>query len=312
MFCSTIIPTVGRTTLSRAVNSVLKQDFTRENTEVIVVNDSGQPLAEADWHRFEQVRIINTKQRERSVARNAGAAIAKGRYLHFLDDDDWLLPRALECFWEISQHEKAAMYYGGYRFVDFQGHILEECYPNEIGNCFIRFMSGEWQPLQASLYDANIFHSIGGFESLTLLRGGDEDVDLTRRISLQYDIAGVKELVAAIRIDRNESTTNYTNLREQSRHSRDMILNKPGAFSRLRESARDRINASSYWHGRITWIYLSSVAWNIQQKHIFTAISRFMYFCFGFIISSKFWFSSKFWRGATKPHHVYGWLVSEQ
>jgi glycosyltransferase involved in cell wall biosynthesis len=312
MFYSTVIPTIGRPTLSQAVCSVLDQEFTREDFELIVANDSGKPLPQADWLGSNRVQIIDTHQRERRVARNAGAAIAKGTYLHFLDDDDWLLPGAFQYFWELSQHKKAALYYGGYRFVDSQGHTLEECYPNENGNCFIRFMSGEWQPLQASLFDARIFHSIGGFTSLELLRGGDEDVDLTRRISLQNDIAGVKELVAAIRIGRKESTTNYINLEEQSRQSRDMILNKPGAFSRLRESAQDRLNASSYWHGRITWIYLSSVAWNIKQKNIFTALSRLLYFCFGFILSFKFWFSSKFWRGATSPHHANGWLVSEQ
>ena len=31
------------------------------------------------------------------------------------------------------------------------------------------------------------------------------------------------------------------------------------------DSARKRYNASAYWHGRIAWIYLSSVVWNIQS-----------------------------------------------
>jgi glycosyltransferase involved in cell wall biosynthesis len=43
MLFSTIIPTVGRPELSRAVESVLKQDFQTDQSEVIVVNDSGAP-----------------------------------------------------------------------------------------------------------------------------------------------------------------------------------------------------------------------------------------------------------------------------
>ena len=39
MFCSTIIPTVNRPTLSRAVYSVLQQDFPEDQYEIIVVND---------------------------------------------------------------------------------------------------------------------------------------------------------------------------------------------------------------------------------------------------------------------------------
>ena len=46
MFSSTVIPTVNRPTLSRAVRSVLQQNFTADDFEVIVVNDSGQPLPE--------------------------------------------------------------------------------------------------------------------------------------------------------------------------------------------------------------------------------------------------------------------------
>lgn len=309
---SYIIPTIGRSSLDLAVKSVLAQDFSHADFEVIVVNDSGNSLQRSDWHASPRVRIIHTNKCERSFARNTGAAIAKGKYLAFLDDDDLLLPEAFDRFWELIQQTKAGIYYGGYRFVDSIGNVLEECYPDESGNCFIRFMSGEWQPLQASLYDARIFHSVGGFLPLEMLRGGDEDVDLTRRISLQHSIAGVKELVAVIRIDRQESTTNYANLQEQSRQSREMILSLPGAFSRLSASANERGNNSGYWYGRMIWIYLSSVVWNIQRRNIFTAISRLARFGYVFILVFKYWFSLKFWHGATKPHQANGWLVSER
>ena len=308
---STIIPTIGRATLSQAVQSVLDQQSFGADFEIIVVNDSGQPLPKMSWMEAPNLQVINTNHRERSVARNTGAAIARGKYLHFLDDDDWLLPNAFDHFCKLIQQSEAAMYYGGYRFVNSSGKTLQECYPDEAGNCFIRFMSGEWQPLQSSLFDTRIFHLIGGFRDLESLLGGDEDVDLTRRISLNYDIAGVQELVAVIRIARNESTTNYSNLQEQSRQSREMILSMPGVFERLRDSAGKRHNASNYWHGRIVWIYLSSVAWNIQKRNIFIALSRSGYFGYALVRSFKYWFSLKFWRGATRQHQPVGWLVSD-
>jgi hypothetical protein len=289
---------------------VIDQRSSGVEFEIIVVNDSGQPLPKMSWMETPNLQIINTNHRERSVARNAGAAIARAKYLHFLDDDDWLLPNAFDHFQKLICRSKAAMYYGGYRFVESSGRTLRECYPDEAGNCFIRFMSGEWQPLQASVFDTRRFHSIGGFRDLESLLGGDEDVDLTRRISLKYDIAGVQELVAVIRIARNESTTNYSNLQEQSRQSREMILSMPGVFARLSDSARARHNASDYWHGRMAWIYLSSVVWNIQKRNVFNALSRLGYFGFALVWSFKYWFSLKFWRGATRPHRANGWLVS--
>ena len=312
VFISTIIPTIGRNTLPRAVKSVLDQQFREAEFEIIVVNDSGNLLPETDWTHMPNLHFLNTNRQERSVARNAGAAIARGKYLHFLDDDDWILPNAFEDFWILTQQTEAGMYYGGYQFIYSHGKIFEECNPNESGNCFIRFMAGEWQPLQASLFDAKIFHSIGGFTSLNLLRGGDEDVDLTRRVSLVSNSAVVERLIAAIRIDREESTTNYSNLQEQSRQSREMILELPNVFLRLRDSAEERRNAAGYWHGRLVWIYLSSVHWNMQKKKFFTLLSRLSSLGFELILSFRHLLSPKFWRGATRPHQANGWMVSEE
>lgn len=311
IFISTIIPTIGRDTLERAVQSVLSQILQQAGFEIIVVNDSGKSLPTVDWQKASNVQIVNTNRRERSVARNTGAALARGKYLHFLDDDDWMLPGAFQSFWELAQQNPSAMLYGGYRFVHSDGSVIEECHPNESGNCFIRFMSGEWQPLQASLFESKIFHLLGGFTSLETLRGGDEDVDLTRRVALQHDIAGTGELTAVIRLDREQSTTNYSNLQEQSRQSRELVLNMPHAFARLRHSAQVRAGHSGYWHGRLVWIYLGSILWNIRQANISTALSRLVYFIASLIASFRFWFSLQFWRGATQPHQAIGWLVSE-
>src|SRR5690349_14742956 len=100
MFCSTIIATIGRASLSRAVASVLSQTLPPGGElEVIVVNDSGQPLPPAAWQHDPRVRVLATNRCERSIARNTGAATARGQYLHFLDDDDWMVPDAFQHFY---------------------------------------------------------------------------------------------------------------------------------------------------------------------------------------------------------------------
>jgi glycosyltransferase involved in cell wall biosynthesis len=312
MFCSTIIPTVGRETLARAVRSVLDQEFDRHSFEVIVVNDSGQSLPEEAWQRSDRVQVIQTNRRERSVARNAGAAIAKGRYLHFLDDDDWMLPEAFKSFSDLSKDSQAGWLYGGYRLVDSAGKLLEECHPNESGNCLIRFMAGEWQPIQASFIDSRAFFAVGGFASLSSLLGGDEDVDLARQITLRYDIAGISQPVATIRVGLEGSTTNYSNLQEQSRQSREKALSAPGALARLRKSAQARKADCSYWYGRVLWVYLGSVLWNLQHKRLFTAASRMVYTLSSLGLAGRHLWSPRFWSGATRPHIANGWLHSEK
>ncbi len=313
MFCSTIVPTVGRQTLSRAVCSVLDQKFDQDDFEIIVVNDSGMPLSEEEWQDSHKVRIIKTVRRERCVARNTGAAIAKGRYLHFLDDDDWIMPDALNNLWELAKTTDESWIYGGYRLVDSFQKPVGEFYPDETGNCFVRFVAGEWLPLQASLIKANDFFAVGGFSSLESLLGGDEDVDLARKLSLSNDIAGVQELVATIRVGLDESTTNYSNLQEQSRQSREKVLNAQNVYSRIRSSAASRTGDASYWYGRVFWTYLTSAIWNLQRKRLFTAISRTAYGISSLALSGKHIFSSRFWRGATRPHIAEnGWMTSEE
>ncbi|MFQ5577256.1 MAG: glycosyltransferase family 2 protein, partial [Anaerolineae bacterium] len=199
MFCSTIIPTVNRPTLSRAVNSVLNQRFTDDDVEVIVVNDSGQPLPEMDWQKSDRVQVINTNRRERSVARNTGAAVAKGRYLHFLDDDDYILPDAFESFWELAGTSRAAWLYGAYKLVDNTGKPFKEIYPDESGNTYIYSIASDWIPLQSSLIESEAFFAVGGFASLHSLLGGYEDIDLYRQITRYYSVAGTADLVACVR-----------------------------------------------------------------------------------------------------------------
>ena len=55
MFCSIIIPTIGRSSLERSVKCVLEQDLKTERFEVIVVNDSGKRINIQGFHKIGHV-----------------------------------------------------------------------------------------------------------------------------------------------------------------------------------------------------------------------------------------------------------------
>lgn len=302
MFCSTIIPTVGRPTLSRAVESVLNQECAADDFEVIVVNDSGRPLAQADWQRSGRVEILDTNRHNRSVARNAGAAIAEGRYLHFLDDDDWMLPGAFEDLWGLARTSHAAWLYGAFRLVDNRGNTIAEVFPEETGNSFLQLVAWEWLPLQASIIESRAFFAVGGFAPLSSLLGGFEDVDLSRQIARHYDVDRTSVIVACIRRGTEGSTTNYVDMFRQNRQSRENALNTPGSFSRMVGSARMSPRRSSYWFGRIIYYYLASMRWNIQRGRLFTAVSRGAYAMAAFGVATRHILSADFWRGLSRPH----------
>jgi GT2 family glycosyltransferase len=88
---SVIIPTFRRPKeLTEAITSVLRQDAT---VEVTVIDDSPEGAAEEVAGVLRDSRVVYLRNPNPtggipSVVRNMGWPMAKGRFIHFLDDDD--------------------------------------------------------------------------------------------------------------------------------------------------------------------------------------------------------------------------------
>ncbi|MFO7664052.1 MAG: glycosyltransferase, partial [Chloroflexota bacterium] len=267
-------------------------------------NDSGKPLAIAEWQKSERITVVSTDRRNRSVARNAGAAIAKGQYLHFLDDDDWMLPGAFQRFKDLSEENgKAGWLYGAIRFVNNTGQKIVDNHPDEVNNCFIQLIAWEWLPLQASIIKVEAFLSVGGFAPLESLGGGFEDIDLSRQIALRYDFARINEVVACIRIGHEGSTTNYDDIVFQNRQSREKVLNDRATLARMIDSAHLNSTRPGYWHGKIVYYYLASVKWNLRKRRVHPALSRGVSALIGCSVAGRHIISADFWQGVTRPHY---------
>ena len=106
-----IIPTKERTTLlRRALLSLIRQNFTQ--FEVLVVDDHSLDSPANMIDELEDASIIlhvNTGT-ERSAARNAGMAKAKGEFICFLDDDDEVSPEYLSDFYNAIQKSEKGKY----------------------------------------------------------------------------------------------------------------------------------------------------------------------------------------------------------
>jgi Glycosyltransferases involved in cell wall biogenesis len=294
LFCSAIIATIGRPSLSHAVESVLQQNLPNRSFEVIVINDSGRPLPKADWQVWKNVRIISTNQRERSVARNTGAAIAKGTYLHFLDDDDWLAPGAYQSFFQLSQTSDANWLYGITQLVDRQHNSLIQLKHNLHGNCFVQAMSGEWIPLQASLIERNTFLRIGGFSPFLT---GPEDIDLLRRYLLEEELAETPNLVAYVIMGGIGSTTDYDQHPQASRQAREKLLEGPHIFRRMSVSA-----VNPFWRGHMLRVYLTSAVWNLGHRRFFGATSRIWSSMVTLLHAGTAVLTKDFWRAVLRPY----------
>lgn len=301
MFCSIIIPTVGRPSLANSVESVIKQDFIHDDYEIIVVNDSGQPLPPANWQASNKVQIICTQQRERCFARNSGAACAKGAYFCFLDDDDWLLPNALTNFWKlINANPEAKWVYGGVEFVDNANKHLGFLNQRKTGNCFIEVMTETWIPIQASLIEAQTFFNVGGFDHEYV---GTEDLNLLRHISLMHNLVHTSENIACMqRGCARKSETEYSVGWYYIAKGRDTLLAHENALPRLLNSA----GKSAYLHGLVLRNYKQATLFNLRRHHWLTAMSRFSTGIKSWMKSLKYMFTKDYWQAVlgSRPLHL--------
>lgn len=95
-FFSIILPTFNRAhMLPVAIASLIGQTY--DDWELIIVDDGSTDNTKAVVDDFNESRILYKWQenQERSAARNAGIKIAKGRYICFLDSDDYFLSNHL-------------------------------------------------------------------------------------------------------------------------------------------------------------------------------------------------------------------------
>lgn len=81
--------------LRRAIDSALAQTF--DSREIVVIDDGSDDDTPAVLASYgTRIRALRQQNAGLSRARNAGITAARGRYVAFLDADDWWLPGKLE------------------------------------------------------------------------------------------------------------------------------------------------------------------------------------------------------------------------
>ncbi len=87
--------------IARCIESCINQ--THQNTEIIVVNDGSTDdtakIAET-YERYSNVRVLHQTNQGISEARRSGYMSASGKYIMFVDGDDWLESVAIEKLYE--------------------------------------------------------------------------------------------------------------------------------------------------------------------------------------------------------------------
>lgn len=95
--------------LDRCVNSILNQTY--KNIEIILVDDGSPDLCGRMCDEFKErdsrIKVIHQSNQGLSAARNSGLSIAGGKYILFIDSDDYINENMIEKLLKLAIQEGA-------------------------------------------------------------------------------------------------------------------------------------------------------------------------------------------------------------
>lgn len=126
--------------LHKCVNSLLSQDLLTEKYEIILVDDGSPDHCGEICDRYaadhSNIKVIHRKNGGLSAARNSGIDVAQGKYLQFVDSDDFLEPNVLKGLVQKMDDEQLDILRFNYQNVNEKYEVFE---PNKVSKPFVDY-----------------------------------------------------------------------------------------------------------------------------------------------------------------------------
>lgn len=144
--------------VERCLRSLEDQDLPKDQYEIIAVDD-GTPdrsaeIAERLAKEYGNIRVIHKENGGLSSARNAGMPLARGRYIMFVDSDDFVNSNSIRSVLEKAEAQEAELcYFRGKMFpqtestIGVQPFLLDHIYDGEYAMLHGMHIASAWQCL---------------------------------------------------------------------------------------------------------------------------------------------------------------------
>ena len=115
--------------LEKCFDSLLCQDLRPEEYEIVIVNDgstdNSEEIAKRYAEKYSNVHLLTQPNGGLSAARNTGIRHAQGKYIQFVDSDDYLEPHVLGALVQKMEKEQLDVLRFNYQNVNEQYHVFE-------------------------------------------------------------------------------------------------------------------------------------------------------------------------------------------
>ncbi|MGB4398118.1 MAG: glycosyltransferase [Daejeonella sp.] len=226
--------------LSQAIESVINQSHPYK--EIVVVDDGSTDNTAEVCKSYPNVKYVLTNRLGLSGARNAGIRYSTGRYLVFLDADDYLYPNAFKTNLKYFAYRKKAVFVSGaHDKVDHEGNLLSSEKPMEKwSENYEGLLQGNYIAMEATvMYRAELFYSFFFDPQLKAC----EDYDINLNITRHFPSITHTEKIAAYRIHGNNMSGDKT-----------LMLNHVlKVLNRHKNKLRNHKEKEAYENGVVNW-----------------------------------------------------------
>lgn len=194
--------------IENCINSILTQDYS--NFEVLIVDDGSKDKTSTivkriiDENKNKSLRYYFQHNNGQSSARNFGILHSKGKYIAFLDSDDYMAPNSLQVRMDTLKSKPSIDILHSDAFLNIDGNILEQTYKELYGakietKIIKNLLKQNFLINSTVIVKKEVLLEVGMFDPLIF---SAEDYDLWIRIALknkQFDYVDIPTIVHTIR-----------------------------------------------------------------------------------------------------------------